>query len=388
MADPQLLSPLTLRATTLRNRMVVSPMCMYSSCDGFAADWHIAHLGSFALGGHGAVFTEATAVEPGGRISHGDLGIWSDDHVAPLKRVAELIGSLGSVAGIQLGHAGRKASTQKPWEGFGPLGDADAARGQAPWQVDGPSPAAAGPDYPVPSELSAEGLERILVAFSRAARRATDAGFRAIDIHGGHGYLLQSFLSPISNTRADAYGGDLEGRMRFPLEVAAAVRAAFRDDSPVFYRISAVDGMDGGWEIEDSIIFADRLKRLGIDVIDCSSGGVVTQPPAVRRDAARAIPRGLGFQVGYADEIRRGVGIATMAVGLIVDAVQAEEIIASGRADLVALGREALNDPAFPRHAAYRLADDARKFAFTPDNYRWWLERRERNLAKLRAAGA
>lgn len=386
MSETPLLSPLTIRGVTLRNRLVVSPMCMYASEDGFASDWHLGHLSSFAFGGHAVVFTEATAVEASGRISHGDLGIWSDDHIPGLKRVAELVNSLGSVAGIQLAHAGRKASTQRPWEGFGPLTDSDTARGQAPWGVDGPSATPAGPDYPTPNELDAAGLERVCEAFAAAARRAAKAGFRAIDIHGGHGYLLQSFLSPIANSRTDAYGGDLEGRMRFPVEVAAAVRENWPDEYPIFYRISSVDGIDGGWEIEDSIEFAARLKAIGIDVVDCSSGGVTTQAPAVRKDATRAIPRGLGFQVGYAETVRREAGIATMAVGLIVEPEQANRIVADGQADLIAVGREALFDPAFANHCAYRLGEGPEKFAFTTANYKWWLERRERNLTKLRAS--
>jgi 2,4-dienoyl-CoA reductase-like NADH-dependent reductase (Old Yellow Enzyme family) len=388
MSETPLLSPLTLRGVTLRNRLVVSPMCMYASENGFASDWHLGHLSSFAFGGHSVVFTEATAVEAEGRISHGDLGIWSDDHIPGLKRAADLVNSLGAVAGIQLAHAGRKASTQRPWEGFGPLTDADAEKGHAPWPVVGPSATPAGPEYPTPNELDAAGLAGVRDAFAHAARRAAKAGFRAIDIHGGHGYLLQSFLSPIANSRTDAYGGTLENRMRFPLEVAKAVRENFPDEYPVFYRISSVDGIDGGWEIEDSIEFSVQLKLIGIDIVDCSSGGVTTLAPAVRKDATRAIPRGLGFQVGYADTIRRDAGIRTMAVGLIVDPEQANQIVASGQADLIAVGREALFDPAFANHCAHRLGADDEKFAFTTGNYKWWLERRERNLVKLRAAAS
>lgn len=355
MPRPLLTSPLQLRSVRLRNRVVLSPMCMYAAQDGKANDWHFAHLASFALGGTAVVFTEATAVEPDGRISHADLGLWSRDHVDSFRRITGFLDQAGAVAGIQLAHAGRKASTQQPWDGFGPLTAADGSRGEPPWPVKGPSPIAAGTGYPVPAELDRADLARLAECWGAAAERAAEAGFRALELHGGHGYLLHSFLSPIANRRGDGYGGDREARMRFPLEIVEAVRRRWPAELPLFYRLSSVDGIDGGWEIEDSVAFAKELKIRGVDVVDCSSGGVVTQPPAVRSQSHRAIPRGLGFQVGYAGQIRQDAEVPTMAVGLIVDPHQAEAVLASGAADLVALGRELLFSPSWAAGAAVAL---------------------------------
>jgi 2,4-dienoyl-CoA reductase-like NADH-dependent reductase (Old Yellow Enzyme family) len=344
--DAQLLSPLTLRGLTLRNRLAVSPMCQYSAVDGLPNDHHLVHLGRFAMGGFGLVVLESTAVVPEGRITPGDLGIWSDEQVAPLARIASLLKSYGAAAGIQLGHAGPKASTQRPWQGFGPLNGDDAGRGEAAWPTVSASANAAVEGWPEPAALTHEGIAEVKAAFVAAARRALDAGFDVVELHCAHGYLLNAFLSPLANHRTDEYGGDLAGRMRLPLEVARELRAVVPDDKPLFVRVSAVDGELTGTTADDTVAFARELKAVGVDVVDCSSGGVGKR---------YAHPEHYSYQVPYAARVRNEAGVASMAVGLVVDPAQAEAIVASGEADLVALGRTALDDPNWPLHAAEAL---------------------------------
>ena len=337
-----LFDPLTIRDLTLANRVVVSPMCEYSSTDGFVNDWHFVHLGSRAVGGAGLVLTEATAVLPEGRISPQDLGIWSDKHVEPLARVVRFIHEQGSVAGMQLAHAGRKASTYRPWEGNSAVPESEGG-----WKkVVAPSALRFTDNYPMPQALTDDGIQEIIAAFAAATRRACDAGFRVIEIHGAHGYLIHEFLSPLSNQRDDAYGGSFENRTRLIREIVAAVRSSWPKGAPLFVRISATDWVEGGWDIPQSVELARGLKVLGVDLIDCSSGGTVPHAE---------IPVGPGYQTQFAEQIRREAGIMTGAVGMITSPVQAEHIIATGQADAVIIAREFLRDPYWPLRAAREL---------------------------------
>lgn len=342
---PHLFEPLSIRSVTLPNRVVVSPMCEYSSTEGFANDWHVVHLGSRAVGGAGLVFTEATAVTPEGRISPEDLGIWSDDHVAPLARIVRFVRSQGSVAGMQLAHAGRKGSTARPWEGGKAV---PLSRGG--WQPVGPTSELFAPGFPVPRALAASDLPVIVRAFADAARRALEAGFQIAEIHAAHGYLIHQFLSPLSNTRTDEYGGSFDGRVRLCQEVVEAVRQIWPERLPLFVRISATDWVEGGWDLDQSVELARRLAARGVDVIDCSSGGAA--PQAV-------IPVGPGYQVPFAARIRREAQVATAAVGMITSAPQADQIVRTGEADCVLLAREILRDPYWPLHAAHELGHTA-----------------------------
>jgi len=340
MNSSVLFSPLPLRSLVLPHRVVVSPMCQYSSQDGMPNEWHFVHLGSRAVGGASLVFVEASGVTPEGRITPWDAGIWSEAHGRAWKPVADFIRAQGAVPGIQLAHAGRKASCNKPWLGGKALGASEGA-----WETLGPSAIAFG-HYPPPRAMTVEEIGQAVEDFRQAARYSLDAGFDVVEIHGAHGYLLHNFLSPLSNRRTDEYGGDLEGRMRFPLEVAKAVREAWPDDKPVFFRLSATDWVDGGWDLPQAIALAGGLKKIGIDLVDCSSGGNI-------HDAK--IPLGPGYQVPFAAAIRAQAAIPTMAVGLISEAVQAEQIVALGQADAVCLARAFLRDPYWPRHAARTL---------------------------------
>jgi 2,4-dienoyl-CoA reductase-like NADH-dependent reductase (Old Yellow Enzyme family) len=375
-SDPLLFTRFRLRAMEFKNRIVISPMCQYSAIDGMPDDWHFSHLGTFARGGAGCVFTEATAVLPEGRITHGDAGIWTDGQAEAFRRITGFIHEHGALAGIQLAHAGRRASMQRPWYGNGPLGEADFSRGDKPWTIFGPTEEPFSEGWLVPEALSEPQLLRIASAFREAAGRALEAGFDVVEIHGAHGYLLHSFLSPISNRRNDGYGGDLAGRMRLALEVAEAVRATWPDDRPLFFRASAVDGVEGGWSIEDTVALAMALKARGVDLIDCSSGG---HDPRGATNANAG--RGKGFQVPYAAKVRNDAEIATQAVGLILDGRQAEAVLQEGAADLIAIGREALKDPFWPVHAAETLGLDE-DFAMWPKQYGWWLDRRARALRR------
>jgi 2,4-dienoyl-CoA reductase-like NADH-dependent reductase (Old Yellow Enzyme family) len=331
-----------LRAVTLRNRIVVSPMCQYSSIDGAANDWHLVHLGSRAVGGAALIFTEAAAVEARGRISPQDLGIYDDAHIEPLARIVRFLTSHGAAAGIQLAHAGRKASTAPPWEGGHALGPHEGG-----WRpIVAPSPLPFTAHSPVPHELTIAEIAEITAAFARAATRSLEAGFSVIEIHGAHGYLIHEFLSPLSNVRTDAYGGSFEKRTRLAREVASAVRAVWPEGLPLFFRISATDWVEGGWDIDQSVALSRELATLGVDVIDCSSGG---SAPNV------AIPATPGYQVPFAERIRRETKVATAAVGMITEAAQADEIIRSGKADLVMLARAFLRDPYWALHAAAQL---------------------------------
>jgi 2,4-dienoyl-CoA reductase-like NADH-dependent reductase (Old Yellow Enzyme family) len=337
-----LFDSLVIRDLKFANRVFVSPMCQYSSTDGCANDWHFVHLGSRAVGGAGLVLTEATAVLAEGRISPQDLGIWRDDHVEPLARIVRFIHEQGSVAGMQLAHAGRKASTYRPWEGQGKVPETEGG-----WnKVVAPSSVAFADHYPVPEAATKEQIQAIVAAFGEAARRACEAGFRVVEIHAAHGYLIHEFLSPLSNQRTDDYGGSFENRTRILREIVTAVRRSWPERAPLFVRISATEWVDGGWDIQQSIELARQVKELGVDLIDCSSGGNVAQAK---------IPVGPGYQTAFAERIRRESGVMTGALGMITSAVQAEHILATGQADAVVIAREMLRDPYWPLRAAREL---------------------------------
>lgn len=340
---PGLFDPLAIGGLTFANRVFVSPMCQYSSKDGYANDWHFVHLGSRAVGGAGLVLTEATAVLPEGRISPQDLGIWDDGHIEMLRRIVTFIHEQGSIAGMQVAHAGRKASTRRPWEAQGTVPESEGG-----WtKVVAPSALAFGETYPMPQALTIDGIQEVVVAFAAAARRACQAGFRVLEIHAAHGYLIHEFLSPLSNRREDNYGGSFENRTRLCREVVTAVRSAWPKELPLFLRISATDWIDGGWDIDESVKLAAELKQMGVDLIDCSSGGNVPHAK---------IPVGPGYQVAFAERIRREAGIMTGAVGMITSPVQAEHIIRTGQADAVIMAREFLRDPYWPLRAARELS--------------------------------
>ncbi|MDY3560683.1 NADH:flavin oxidoreductase/NADH oxidase [Gemmata sp. JC673] len=342
--DTDLLAPLTVRGVTFRNRIVVSPMCQYCAADGFADDWHLVHLGSRAAGGAGLVFVEATAVAAEGRITPGDLGIWTDAHTEPLKRIADFVTRMGAVPGIQLAHAGRKASCDVPWKG-----GAQLALDNGGWPTVAPSAVPFNEGDRAPTALDEAGIRAVIGQFKVAAARAVRAGFRVIELHAAHGYLMHEFLSPLSNRRTDRYGGSLENRMRIVLETAAVLRDAVPQELPLFVRISATDWADGGWDLPQSIELAKALKPLGVDLIDCSSGALV---PHVK------IPVGKGYQVPFADAIRRETGLLTGAVGLITETQQANEVITSGAADLAFLAREMLREPYWALKAAQTLGQE------------------------------
>ena len=334
-----LFSPLTLRGATSRNRIWVAPMCQYSAIDGMPGDWHLVHLGARAVGGAGAVITEATAVSPEGRISPQDTGIWDDDQAAVWSRIATFVRSQGALAGMQLAHAGRKASTVRPFDGRGVVAPEDGG-----WTPVGPTTTAY-PGLAEPAALDEAGIAKVRADFVAATRRADDAGFDLVEIHAAHGYLLHSFLSPLSNDRTDGYGGDLPGRMRLVLEVVEDVRAVWPDGKPLVLRISASDWLDGGWTVEDSVALAKEAAARGVDLVDCSSGG----------NAPSQIPLEPGYQVPFAAAVRSGAGVPTGAVGLITEPAQAEAIVAEGQADVVLLARELLRDPHWPLRAAAAL---------------------------------
>ena len=343
---PALFEPLALRGLTLKNRIVVSPMCQYSAVDGFANDWHLVHLGSRAVGGASLLIQEATAVSPEGRITPEDLGIWKDEHIDFQKRINQFIEAQGCVPGVQLAHAGRKASTYTSWLGKGHGAVPEAEGG---WEVVAPSALKFADDYPLPVALDAAGLKKVIADFRSATERSLAAGFKVIEIHAAHGYLLHEFLSPLSNQRTDTYGGSFENRIRLLLEVVAAVRQVLPEDFPLFVRISATDWAEGGWTANESVQLSTWLRERGVDLVDCSTGGNVEKAK---------IPVGPGYQVEFAERIKREAGIATGAVGLITTPQEAEKVIASGQADLVLLAREELRDPYFPLHAAYELGAD------------------------------
>lgn len=338
---PHLFEPLTLRGLTLPNRIAVSPMCQYSSHDGFPNDWHFVHLGSRAVGGAGLVLTEATAVTPEGRISGDDLGLWSDAHIGAFERIARFVKGEGAAFGVQLAHAGRKGSVKRPWDGTGAVSPAEGG-----WEPLGPTSTPFADNYAVPRAMTTDDIAHVVESFRHAAFRARKCGFEVVEVHAAHGYLIHEFLSPLSNTRTDAYGGSFEGRIRLCLEVVTAVRAVWPDDLPVFVRLSATDWTDGGWDIDQSIELSRRLAALGVDLIDCSSGGNVSHA---------TVPVGPGYQVPFAQRIKHAAAVATGAVGLITEPADADAIVRGGQADLVLLARELLRDPYWPLRAARAL---------------------------------
>jgi 2,4-dienoyl-CoA reductase-like NADH-dependent reductase (Old Yellow Enzyme family) len=378
---PLLFEPLALRGLTLANRIVISPMCQHAAERGHATAWHLVHLGKFALGGAGLILTESTAVDPRGRIGAADLGLWRDEQIEPLKRVVDFVHQNGAAIGVQLAHAGRKAGSQPLWEGGAALAEAQLAGDEEPWQRLGPSPLPAGPGWSAPAELDEAGIAEVIRHFVAAAARADAAGFDVVELHFGHGYLVASFLSPTANHRRDRWGGDRDDRMRLALEIARAVRVQWPAHKPLFCRISSVDGTLDGWDLDDSVVLARELKRCGVDVVDCSSGGLTEETRAL------PVPRGLGFQVPFSERIRREAQVVTQAVGMIVDAAQAEAVLRAGQADLVALGREALFDPYWAHHAAAELGVDP-AFQRWPMRHGVWLAKRAPGLAYARQAAA
>lgn len=365
-----LLESLDLRGVTLSNRIAISPMCQYASAGGgMAGRWHSLHYGRFALGGAGLVMVECSAVAETGRITHGDLGIWSDAQIEGLAAVADSIAIGGSVPGIQIGHSGRKGSYQRPWHGLRPLGPVDLQeRGETAWPTVSVTDESSHPNAPAPGRLSELGIAEIVSQFADAARRARQAGFRMLEIHGAHGYLIHSFLSPLANMREDEYGGDFERRIRFAREVCVAVRSQWPDEYPLSFRVSSTDASPDGWNMDDSVRLARDLAGLGVDLIDCSSGGI-------GKDLS-VIPRGPGFQVAFSERIRRQAGVKTIAVGLITEASQAEAILRNEQADIIAVAREALINPNWPLQAT-REFDTQTPFSHWPPRSGWWLANRK-----------
>jgi len=345
-----LFSPITIRDIIFKNRIVVSPMCQYSASDGFANDWHLVHLGSRAVGGAGLIFTEAIAVSPEGRISSHDLGLWKHEHIDGLKRITTFIEQQGSIPGIQLAHAGRKASLTRPWEG-----DKYISPELGGWKTIAPSPVSFSTNYDLPVEMTVADIKRIISDFKEATARAVIAGFKVLEIHGAHGYLVNEFLSPLCNKRSDEYGGDFHNRIRFLIELIQAVRSEWHNSLPLFLRISVSDWSADGWQVEDSIKLAEIVKNYGVDLIDCSSGGVSSDVK---------IPAKPGYQVPFSEAVKT-TGILTGAVGIIVSADQAEEILQKSQADMVFIAREFLRDPYFPLHAAGQLGEEIK----WPDQY-------------------
>lgn len=371
-ATPRLFTPLTIRGITLRNRVVISPMCQNAALpDGSLGDWHLVHLGQFAMGGAGLVFVESTAVAEHARINEFDVGLWGDHQIAPMRRVAEFVQGRGAAFGVQIGHAGRKAGAAILCDGGAPLPpDQLEPPGGRPFRRIGPSPVAAGEEWTVPEEMSLADIDEARASFVAAARRVEAVGADVLELHYAHGYLVTSFLSPKANFRTDKYGGGFAGRTRLALEIARDVRAVWPESKPLFCRLSVIDGARHGWDADNSVALARLLKEIGVDVIDCSSGGLFDATKTATK------PRGLGFQVHYAARIRREAGIATQAVGMIVDPLQAEEILEAGDADLIALGREALYDPYWASHAAQAFGLDPAFSAWSRHNAAYLAKRR------------
>jgi len=372
MNESKLFSPLTVRGVSFRNRVLVSPMQQYmAGADGVPNDFHAQHYGRQAIGGAGSVMTEALAVTPEGRVTWADLGIWNDAQAEALKPIVQTLGASGALPATQLIHAGRKGSVGRPWEGYNPLGEADAARGSPPWTTLAPSAVPANPGWHTPAAMDEDSIARTIEAYHQGARRAAAAGFRFLEIHAAHGYLIHSFLSPLANRREDGWGGDRVGRMRFALAVTEAVRTAWPAELPLSVRLSCVDDQPDGWTIEDSVALSLELKARGVDLVDCSSGGLG------ERTTTKMMRRPEGYQVPFAGRIRRDADIATIAVGLITTPSFAENVVRDGRADLVAIGREALFNPHWTLHAAQALGADA-AFGAWPPSWGWWLEKRAR----------
>lgn len=369
--DPLLFTPIDLRGITLRNRIVASPMLTYSAVGGHINDWHIVHLGKVAAGGTGLVFMESTKVESSGCSTPRDTGLWKDDFIEPLRRVTSVIKSYGAVSGIQLSHSGRKGRRSLPWQGRAPMDTCPGVDHGEEWELMGPSAIAHGEKYARPREMTRADIEGLVEAWGQAARRADEAGFDVVEIHGAHGYLIHQFLSSRANQRSDEYGGSLENRMRFAVDVVRRVRESWPEHKPLFFRVSAID--ETGWTIEDSIALATAVKAAGVDVVDCSSGGMADQSTT---ETALVY----GYQVAHSQRIRAGADVRTMAVGLIIHADQAEAILQAGHADLIALGREMLHNPHWPLDAAQKLGI-ASPFAHIAPSYAYWLEKRARNAA-------
>jgi 2,4-dienoyl-CoA reductase-like NADH-dependent reductase (Old Yellow Enzyme family) len=367
---PLLFTPIALRGVTARNRVVVSPMCQYSSERGGPTDYHLVHLGKFAMGGAGIVFCEETAVEARGRKSYHCAGIYDDAHIPGYRRINDFIRGQGAVPAIQIGHGGRKGSGCAPWEGYRALTEEDAKHGHAPWQTVSASEIPASAQAPVPHALGRGEIGDVVRSWREAAQRALDAGYDIIEVHAAHGYLIHQFLSPLANRRDDTYGGDLQGRMRLCLEIVEAVRGAWPADRPVFMRVSAVDGVNGAWNADDTVALARAAKERGVDVVTTSSGGIGGP------GTATPVPRIPGYHVPYAEKVRREADVKTIAVGLITEPRHAEEILRKGEADLIALARELLWNPNWPAHAARELG--VRDYLdLLPHGYAWWLKRRE-----------
>ncbi len=372
-----LFEPFQIRGLSLKNRVCVSPMSQYAATDGYANDWHFAHLSRFALGGCGLVFTEATGVLAEGRRTHGDLGLWHDSHIAELQRITTFIKSQGSAVGVQLAHAGRKASERRPWHGETPVDAEDSQlRNENPWPAMGPTTQPYGDGWPSPKMMTESDIQTVIAAFGSAAKRADEAGFDMIEVYAAHGFLLHQFYSPLNNDRDDRWGGDFEGRTKLALDVASSIREHWPDDKPLSFRISATDWLDDGWTIEDSVRLARALKSRGVDIIDCSSGGLGGPYPAPR------FPIGPAFQAELAAAVREGADMPTMAVGFIWQPEVANVVIESGQADLVALARELLSDPNWALHAASKLDVDT-NFSMWAPAFGWWLNKRKRVLQKL-----
>jgi 2,4-dienoyl-CoA reductase-like NADH-dependent reductase (Old Yellow Enzyme family) len=373
-AEPLLFQPLRIRGLELKNRLVVPPMVHYRATKANAAGtFHLVHLGKFALGGFGLVFVEATAVEEVGLINENDLGLWTDEQAESFKPLIEFMKGEGCAIGMQLAHGGRKSSSQRAMDGMGPLTPEQIAAGVKHWTPVGPTEAPVAPGWLKPRQLTAGEIRALVGKWGAAARRAVRVGFDTIEVHAAHGYLLASFLSPVSNTRDDEYGGDIEGRMRFPLEVIEAVRAEMPSSMPLFLRVSSVDGTLEGWNMDDTVVLARAAKARGVDVIDCSSGGLAGSATAA------PVPRSLGFQVPYAERVRKEAGVMSMAVGIILEAQQAEQILQEGKADLIAVGRQAQYNANIALHWSHDLGIN-KKFEDWAPEYGWWLEKRIRTM--------
>ena len=371
MNDVPLFSSFKIKSKSFRNRIVLSPMCQYKAKDGVISDWHFQHYSRFAFSGLGAAFVEATGVSPEGRIGHGCTGIWSDSHVEGLSKIAKIFNEYNCLSGIQLAHAGRKASYLRPWDGASPITENDKV--EPAWQTIGPSAIPINNSSPVPKEMTVEDINKVKEDFKKAAQRADKAGFDIIEIHGAHGYLLHSFFSPLSNQRNDQYGGSFENRIRFALEIIAYIKSVWPDNKPLFYRLSSIDAPGQGANLEDNIMLAKSLKSVGVDVVDCSSGGITGSPVLTK---SKIIP---GFQVPYSEKIKKDAEINSMAVGAIINADQANEIISNKRADLVAMGRELLADTQWAYKAAtYFNLENAKDYL--PDSYSFYLSRRDEYL--------
>lgn len=379
-AQPLLFQPLQLRDVTLKNRVVLGPMQMYVGQNGFLTDWHVQHLAKYAVGGFGTVFTEGLCVEPQGRNTYGDLGVWSDDFIPALRHLADTLRSLGSTPAAQLLHAGPKACRQRPWEGYGMLGPEQIAQGEVPWTPLAPSSQVKNPEWEPPRQLTERDIAELIDAFVAATQRCEKAGFDILEIHAAHGYLIHAFYSPLGNDLPPPYGGSRANRMRLALEIAEACRRHWPEHKPFFFRLSCTDGSDEeGWSIEDTVVLAAELRKRGVDLIDCSSGGIR------RFSTAQVTERAPMFQVPYAERVRAEIpGLATLAVGLITEPEQAESILQHEQADLVMLAREALYNPHWPLHAALALGGPSYYNRIWPPQYGWWLQRR----ARSRQAGA